>query len=46
VPADGDIVTVGKNELGAVRRTGPFLPSGASSYFGQSIHGFVQPPLG
>jgi CHAP domain len=39
-----DIVTVGGNEDGAVRRTGPFAPAGASSSFGQAVYGFVQPP--
>ena len=40
----GDIVTVGGNEGGAVRQMGPYAAGGASSYFGQTIYGFVQPP--
>ena len=44
VLANGEIVTVGGNESGAVRRLGPFSVGGASSYFGQAIYGFVRPP--
>ncbi|MGH9099378.1 MAG: CHAP domain-containing protein [Acidimicrobiales bacterium] len=44
VLGNGEIVTVGGNETGAVRRTGPFSPEAASSYFGQAIYGFVRPP--
>lgn len=44
VLANGEIVTIGGNESGAVRRTGPFSPRAASSYFGQSVYGFVRPP--
>ena len=44
VLANGDIVTVGGNESGAVRQLGPYAPSGASSYMGQAIFGYVQPP--
>src|SRR5579862_3866404 len=44
VLSNGQIVTVGGNESGAVRRIGPYAPASASSYFGQAIYGFVQPP--
>ncbi len=40
----GGIVTVGGNESGSVRRIGPYAPSVAASYFGQTIFGYVQPP--
>ncbi|MGH9086821.1 MAG: CHAP domain-containing protein [Acidimicrobiales bacterium] len=40
----GGIVTVGGNESGAVRQVGPYSPASASSYFGQTIYGYVQPP--
>ena len=44
VLGDGEIVTVGGNESGAVRRLGPFSVAGAAAYFGQSVYGFVRPP--
>jgi hypothetical protein len=44
VLSNGEIVTVGGNESGAVRRIGPYSPAGASAYFGQAIYGFVRPP--
>ena len=40
----GGIVTVGGNESGAVRELGPYSAANASTWFGQAIYGFVQPP--
>ncbi len=44
VLSNGEIVTVGGNESGAVRRLGPYSKAGASAYMGQAIYGFVRPP--
>ncbi|MGH9047297.1 MAG: CHAP domain-containing protein, partial [Acidimicrobiales bacterium] len=46
VLSNGDIVTVGGNEDGAVRAAGPFAPANASSSYGKAIYGYAQPPAG
>ena len=38
------IITIGGNESGAVREQGPYSAADASSWWGQAIYGFVQPP--
>lgn len=43
LPGD-QIITIGGNESGAVREQGPYSAADASSWWGQSIYGFVQPP--
>ncbi len=40
----GGIITVGGNESGAVREQGPYSAADASSWWGQAIYAFVQPP--
>jgi CHAP domain len=40
----GGIITIGGNESGAVREQGPYSAADASSWWGQAIYGFVQPP--
>ncbi|MHB8220722.1 MAG: CHAP domain-containing protein, partial [Acidimicrobiales bacterium] len=40
----GGIITVGGNESGTVRELGPYSAANASTWFGQAIYGFVQPP--
>jgi CHAP domain len=44
VLAGGGIITVGGNESGAVREQGPYSAADASSWWGQAIYAFVQPP--
>jgi hypothetical protein len=43
LPGD-QIITIGGNESGAVREQGPYSAADASSWWGQAIYGFVQPP--
>ena len=38
------IITVGGNESGGVREQGPYSAGDASSWWGQAIYAFVQPP--
>ena len=38
------IITVGGSESGAVREQGPYSAADASSWWGQAIYGFIQPP--
>ena len=38
------IITIGGSESGAVREQGPYSAADASSWWGQAIYGFVQPP--
>jgi hypothetical protein len=40
----GEIITIGGSESGAVREQGPYSAADASSWWGQAIYGFVQPP--
>ena len=43
LPGD-QIITVGGGESGAVREQGPYSAADASSWWGQAIYGFIQPP--
>jgi hypothetical protein len=43
LPGD-QIITIGGGESGAVREQGPYSAANASSWWGQAIYGFVQPP--
>jgi hypothetical protein len=43
LPGD-QIITIGGSESGAVREQGPYSAANASSWWGQAIYGFVQPP--
>jgi hypothetical protein len=43
LPGD-QIITIGGDESGAVREQGPYSAAGASSWWGQAVYGFVQPP--
>ncbi len=38
------IITIGGSESGAVREQGPYSAANASSWWGQAIYAFVQPP--
>ena len=38
------IITIGGSESGAVREQGPYSAADASSWWGQAIYAFVQPP--
>jgi hypothetical protein len=38
------IITIGGSESGAVREQGPYSAADASSWWGQAIYGFIQPP--
>ena len=38
------IITIGGSESGAVREQGPYSAADASTWWGQAIYGFVQPP--
>jgi hypothetical protein len=44
VLAGNQIITIGGNESGAVREQGPYSAADASSWWGQAIYAFVQPP--
>ena len=38
------IITIGGSESGAVREQGPYSAADATSWWGQAIYGFIQPP--